>query len=308
MINDIPNVEVSTAAPGQTKFTFSFRAFEEEAFFVQVDGAMATLTPDPSTALEFSLDTDFDVEGGEIDFGAPMAGGERLIIYRDLPVERVTGFPLTGPVSIQRINREFDRMVGLIQDLEEELQRAIRVNLGSNGLVVDTSGAQDGDTIIWESATQTFVVTPFLVNGSVLELRSVARAHVGTTPPDNPVNGDKWWKSDEGREKIYYDDGDTSQWVDAFPALENKIGFTELTPIFNFADLGKAYFWVPEDMELTVIDTQGTGTVVYAKSTAAAPDTFAATTSPISLEGGAWLEVECTAVTDYVAVAMKRTG
>ena len=37
------------------------------------------------------------------------------------------------------------------------------------------------------------------------------------TEPSTPSDGDLWWKSDEGQLKVYYDDGDSSQWVDAAP-------------------------------------------------------------------------------------------
>ena len=37
--------------------------------------------------------------------------------------------------------------------------------------------------------------------------------------PSSPSDGDLWWKSDEGRLKIYYQDADSSQWVDASPPL-----------------------------------------------------------------------------------------
>jgi len=38
--------------------------------------------------------------------------------------------------------------------------------------------------------------------------------------PGSPNDGDLWWKSDEGRLKVYYADADSSQWVDASPPLE----------------------------------------------------------------------------------------
>ena len=38
--------------------------------------------------------------------------------------------------------------------------------------------------------------------------------------PGSPNDGDLWWKSDEGRLKVYYADTDSSQWVDASPPLE----------------------------------------------------------------------------------------
>ena len=37
--------------------------------------------------------------------------------------------------------------------------------------------------------------------------------------PSSPTDGDLWWKSDEGRLKIYYADGSSDQWVDASPVL-----------------------------------------------------------------------------------------
>lgn len=36
--------------------------------------------------------------------------------------------------------------------------------------------------------------------------------------PLTPQTGDLWWESDAGKLKIYYDDGSSEQWVDAFPA------------------------------------------------------------------------------------------
>ena len=51
---------------------------------------------------------------------------------------------------------------------------------------------------------------------------SGANVSVSDNPPVNPTpqNGDLWWKSNEGRLKIRYEDGDTNQWVDAFPVLD----------------------------------------------------------------------------------------
>ena len=40
-----------------------------------------------------------------------------------------------------------------------------------------------------------------------------------TLPSGTPASGDLWWESDTGRLKIYYQDTDTAQWVDASPPL-----------------------------------------------------------------------------------------
>lgn len=44
-----------------------------------------------------------------------------------------------------------------------------------------------------------------------------ATVAVSDTAPSGAENGDLWWKSDEGRLFIYYEDGSTNQWVDAVP-------------------------------------------------------------------------------------------
>jgi hypothetical protein len=37
------------------------------------------------------------------------------------------------------------------------------------------------------------------------------------TAPVSPSNGDMWWNTEIGTLLIYYNDGDTSQWVAAIP-------------------------------------------------------------------------------------------
>ena len=59
-------------------------------------------------------------------------------------------------------------------------------------------------------------------NGSNWEAANVgttANATISDTAPGSPVAGDLWWESDKGRLKIYYNDTDSNQWVDASPPL-----------------------------------------------------------------------------------------
>ncbi|MFZ9728919.1 MAG: hypothetical protein ACO3CD_07900, partial [Candidatus Nanopelagicaceae bacterium] len=45
----------------------------------------------------------------------------------------------------------------------------------------------------------------------------IANATISDTAPGSPTAGDLWWESDKGRLKIYYNDTDSQQWVDASP-------------------------------------------------------------------------------------------
>ena len=71
-----------------------------------------------------------------------------------------------------------------------------------------------------------------------------AKAAISDAPPSNPSAGDMWWKSDEGTMKVYYNDGDTSQWVDASPVgdpFENVYASVAFFPGANVNEGGFAY-------------------------------------------------------------------
>lgn len=78
-----------------------------------------------------------------------------------------------------------------------------------------------------DTHTDVTITTP--VNGEVLaysggqwvntNAASIANATISDTAPGSPNAGDLWWESDKGRLKIYYNDTDSQQWVDASPPL-----------------------------------------------------------------------------------------
>ena len=41
----------------------------------------------------------------------------------------------------------------------------------------------------------------------------VAGLDISTAPPSSPTVGDLWWDSDDGDLHVYYNDGNSSQWV-----------------------------------------------------------------------------------------------
>ena len=51
----------------------------------------------------------------------------------------------------------------------------------------------------------------------------------GTTPPSNPEAGNLWYNSDQGRLYIYFEDADTSQWVDASPDSWDPSSYPDVT-------------------------------------------------------------------------------
>ena len=126
---------------------------------------------------------------------------------------------------------------------------------GSSWEIADDSGTQadwaatSGDAVILNKPTLVTnlnglsdVNTAGAANNKILKYNGTnwvvaddatgsATASVTTsdTAPSNPNDGDLWWKSDEGRLKIYYQDVDTSQWVDANPPLGSSGGGATVT-------------------------------------------------------------------------------
>lgn len=75
---------------------------------------------------------------------------------------------------------------------------------------------------------------------------------------------------------------------------------------FNFTDDAEAYIFARDAMTIELEGTTGTGTAALQKSTAAAPNTFASATSPVTLQAGAKLKVSASAVTGTFAVHLWR--
>ncbi len=96
-------------------------------------------------------------------------------------------------------------------------------------------------------------------------------------PPSNPVDGMLWWNSAEGKLKVYYDDGDTLQWVDAGPFVTQTVGGNVPT---NLSDLANVEAGNPSDGQVLKWDAtfnNNTGAWINA------PDQTATAGSGISL-------------------------
>ena len=86
--------------------------------------------------------------------------------------------------------------------------------LTAGGLTYPTSNGTSGQVLTSDGAGN---VTWSTVSGGGGGAANVTISD--TLPSGTPASGDLWWESDTGRLKIYYQDTDTAQWVDASPPL-----------------------------------------------------------------------------------------
>ncbi|NVD44373.1 DUF2793 domain-containing protein [Qipengyuania atrilutea] len=120
-----------------------------------------------------------------------------------------------------------------------------------------------------------------------------------------PLEGLKIYVKDTNTARVF----DGADWVPLATGGAVNPLFSVPTWDFNFSGTtAPAYIRAPVAMTIAEQATSGTGTITYEKSTAAAPDTFASTSSPIALEAGAKLKVNAAAVTGSVAVHLERTA
>jgi hypothetical protein len=79
-------------------------------------------------------------------------------------------------------------------------------NSPTNGQIyTDTSS---GNRWSWDAANTAWISTSTFTQTIT----------VASTPPGSPVVGQLWWNQDYGRLLVYYNDGTSSQWVDASPS------------------------------------------------------------------------------------------
>ena len=96
---------------------------------------------------------------------------------------------------------------------------------GSNvNLRLTAGGSGSGNDDILITAGNNIAISSVSAGGFTIESTDApsgggATVTTDDSAPGSPSDGDLWWKSDEGRLKIYYADGSSDQWVDASPVL-----------------------------------------------------------------------------------------
>jgi hypothetical protein len=84
------------------------------------------------------------------------------------------------------------------------------------GFTICTNATRPASPFTGQSIFETDTLVPYVWDGSAWQVAGGGGSiEISATAPASPSAGDLWWDSDDGKLFIYYDDGDSSQWVDA---------------------------------------------------------------------------------------------
>lgn len=127
VINDNDARKQYTATAGQTVFPYDFEIFDDDHVIVKRTRSGTTTT--------LTKTTDYTVSGvgvqggGNITLVSGATLNDMMTLYRDVPVERTSDFTTAGDFLAATLNRELDLFAMMMQQIERDLVRAVRLKI-----------------------------------------------------------------------------------------------------------------------------------------------------------------------------------
>jgi hypothetical protein len=140
-------VSYSVGATPQDTFTWPKRIFTADDVKVYVD-------EDPTPVTFTTSGTIPNENGCDIILDTPVSNAV-VVIAGDIPVQRTTNFPLTGPFPIDTLNRQLNEIFAILQEQETGIARALAAADASDADFSDLSlpNPVDGEFPVWSGTT-----------------------------------------------------------------------------------------------------------------------------------------------------------
>jgi hypothetical protein len=234
LINDVAPRAHYVATHGQTVFAVPFEWLKNSDVIVYVNEVIATFDAPPLDALHYSLTGEGIDGGGTVTFGPPgRLAGDQVIIVRDMHIDSPVDFPQTGIFPVAALNNAFDEMTAGIQQAEIGYERRA-LRMWKNDFLyqvnpIPMSYARAGKLLGFDANGHPVAVGKDEVGGG--GEGSGARVWTGDNPPPLPwKDGDLWWESDTGQLFVFYEDGDSGQWVETSAGGGSSTSSDYVTP------------------------------------------------------------------------------
>lgn len=160
-VNDVTPRITYTATAAQTLFAVPFEFLLDADLTVLLNGTTATLAASPTLVTEYSVVGAGVEGGGSVNLGAGASSGDEVTIFRAMPFELQTVFPLGGPFLVTALNDELARYMLLMKQLDDSSDRALRTPLSDEAgeLLLPPSALRAGKLLSFDNAGDPTVTT-----------------------------------------------------------------------------------------------------------------------------------------------------
>ena len=117
-INDTPNRVRYTATAGQTAFSVPFQFLAAADLKLHQNGTLKTLSTHYTV-------TGAGASSGTVTLVSGAALSDDILIIRDMPVQRIGDFPVSGPFDVASLNDQLDAQIMMVRDIETRIDRRL---------------------------------------------------------------------------------------------------------------------------------------------------------------------------------------
>ena len=147
-INPVP-AKIKYSGNGEvTEFPTGFAFFENDNIIVYLNGAIINSG--------YSITGVGETEGGSVIFDEAPKEGDKIVILRQVAIERVTDFQEGGAFRAKNINDELDRQTAFCQQIQEQIDRCVKVEVTDDQtpeeLLAEVYGKLDSATEVAQEA------------------------------------------------------------------------------------------------------------------------------------------------------------
>ena len=165
----------------QTVFTYPFPIFKDADLEVYADGVLQSLSTD------YQITGAGASAGGEVTFVVAPADTVSVTLVRRLAIQRISDFQASGEFRAKVINDELDFQTASLQQIEDDLSRAIRLkrNDGAANLELPLS-ADRANKLVGFDANGNAKLSDLTIE----EIQDGATGPAGPTGPTGPQGAD----------------------------------------------------------------------------------------------------------------------
>lgn len=155
-INDVTPRAQYVATAGQTVFSVPFEFFDDSDVIILRQDPADLDNPDTLVG-----GTDYNLTGAGVEGGGAATltsgatDGDIYTIYRELDIERQNDYQFSGDLKSTELNRDFDRIIMMLQQLERDITSALKLDvtdsLSSLPIAVQSSADRQGRALQFNS-------------------------------------------------------------------------------------------------------------------------------------------------------------